>query len=146
MKIDLPTAPPLPVDHIGISVEDLAAAIKFYSESFGLKLVHQETLVNEKIDVAFLENGASLIELITSNDPNTALGRSLQSRGPGLHHICFRTTDIKKELSQLAARGHKLIDSEPRIGSREKLIAFLHPQNSQGVLIELCQVTGPQQP
>ena len=139
----IPSLPPLPVDHIGISVHNITNGIKLYTESFGLKLVHQETLVQEKIEVAFLENGASLIELITSNDPNTALGRSLNSRGPGLHHICFRTTDIKKELAQLAARGHRLIDNEPRIGSRDKLIAFLHPQTTEGVLIELCQISKP---
>ena len=140
MKVELSTPPTLPVDHIGISVHNLASGIKFYTESFGLKLIHQETLAQEKIDVAFLENGASLIELITSSDPDTALGKSLTSRGPGLHHICFLTTDIKKELAQLAARGHRLIDIEPRMGSRGKLIAFLHPQSSAGVLIELCQM------
>lgn len=131
---------PLPVDHIGISVRDLAKGIEFYCESFGLRVAHQEVLQKESIEVAFLENGASQIELITTNDPESALGRSLSIRGPGLHHICFRTDDIRSELRRLETLGHQLIDKEPRIGAKGKLIAFIHPKSSDGVLIELCQL------
>jgi methylmalonyl-CoA epimerase len=127
------------VDHIGIAVTDLEASIRLYSESFGLTLTHREVLPLEQIEVAFMSGVGTSIELITTNKSDTPLGRSLASRGPGLHHLCFETTDIREELQRLEAIGHTLIDREPRIGSRGKLIAFLHPRTSGGALIELCQ-------
>ena len=130
---------PLPIDHIGIAVTDLATAVALYRDSFGLTETHRETLSAEGIDVVFLEGAGPAVELIASENSDSALGRSLKSRGPGLHHICFRSDDIASELTRLATLGHRLIDQQPRQGARGKLIAFLHPKTSGGVLIEICQ-------
>lgn len=129
----------LPVDHIGIAVRDLDSSIHFYVSQFGHSLTHRETLAEDALEVAFLENGASTIELIAPTSNTGSVFRFLESRGPGMHHICFRTSDIKEELRRLADGGLRLIDTVARKGSRGKLIAFIHPASCGGVLIELCQ-------
>jgi methylmalonyl-CoA epimerase len=129
----------LPIDHIGIAVSDIDQGLILYKNCAGLKLTHREILKSENIEVAFLEGAGPTIELISTKEINSPLGKFLAKRGPGLHHICFRSTDIKLELSRLSALGFTLIDQTPRLGSRGKQIAFIHPKSTAGTLIEICQ-------
>ena len=129
----------LPLDHIGIAVTDLEKAITLYTHNFGHTLTHREELLNEGIAVAFLETGASTIELISPITQNGPVYRFISSRGEGMHHLCLRSKNIEADLARLIDAGFKAIDTKPRTGARGKKIAFLHPSSVGGVLLELCQ-------
>jgi methylmalonyl-CoA epimerase len=129
------------LDHIGHAVANLDEAISRYAQTAGLKVSHRETLAHEGVEVAFVSGpgSAAAIELLAAAPGSTgALARFLEKRGPGLHHICFVVDNIRNELRRLADCGAKLIDQEPREGSRGREIAFVHPNWCGGVLIELC--------
>lgn len=129
----------LALDHIGIAVENLEKGISYYRDAFGAELDYREVVPAQKVEVAFLKYPGTRIELLAATDNSSTLSKFLSTRGPGLHHICFRTSDIKGELKRLAQSGHTLIDKEPRKGAHNSLIAFVHPKSAGGVLIELCQ-------
>lgn len=129
----------LPLDHIGIAVTDLEKAISLYTQNFGHTLTHREELANEGIAVAFLETGASTIELISPITQSGHLHKFISSRGEGMHHLCLRSENIEADLARLISAGFKAIDTKPRSGARGKKIAFLHPSSVSGVLLELCQ-------
>ncbi|MCO6430634.1 MAG: methylmalonyl-CoA epimerase [Deltaproteobacteria bacterium] len=128
-----------PVDHIGIAVADLDSAVKPYQSEFGYSLDLREEVPSQKVEVAFLKAPNMLIEFIAATSPDSAVSKFLEKRGPGLHHICYRVTDIRAELGRFASLGYTLIDKEPRPGAHGSLIAFIHPREMQGVLTELCQ-------
>ncbi len=128
-----------PVDHIGIAVSDLQTEIENYKKNFQCELDLIEDVPSQKVKIAFLRTGNTLIELLTPTSPDATLAKFLVSRGPGLHHICFRVPDITVELARLKALGHKLIDETPRPGAHHSLIAFVHPKSTGGTLIELCE-------
>jgi len=128
-----------PVDHIGIATRALEDDIKNYEQNFGCVLDLREEVPSQKVKLAFLKSDNTLIELLTPTDPSSALAKFLDTRGPGIHHICFRVPDIKAELARLKKLGHKLIDETPRPGAHGSLIAFIHPKSTGGALIELCQ-------
>lgn len=128
---------PYPVDHIGIAVLDLDAALSLYTKDLGLTLTLRETVETQHVEVAFVEGPGTCIELLAPSSPQSTLSTFLQKRGPGLHHIAFKVYDIRAELARLKSLGAKLIDEVPRSGARESLIAFIHPSFAGGVLIEL---------
>lgn len=128
-----------PLDHIGIAVLNLDASIKFHQDNFGLKLELRENIESQRVEIAFLKLENTLLELLAPTDSNSTLSKFLSERGPGLHHICYRVTDIEAEMQRLVLQGLRLIDTKPRPGAHNSLIAFLHPKSTEGVLIELCQ-------
>ncbi len=128
------------IDHTAIAVADLDASIAFYAEVMGMTLTRREELLSQGVEVALFNVGDSHVELLAPLGPETAVGRFLQKRGPGLHHIAYRVDDIDTELAVLAASGVRLIDERPRIGLDGSRIAFIHPASTGGVLTELVQL------
>lgn len=132
------------IDHIGVVVENIDEAIKFYTEKLGMKLVHQEVLPDRGIKVAFLtgthgETAVELLEPINHEDMNNTVAKFLKNRGPGLHHLAVRVENIEESLKDLQAKGLQLVDKAPRPGARGHLVAFVHPKSVMGVLLELVQ-------
>lgn len=129
----------LSIDHIGIAVRDLAEEIANYENNFGFKLETQETLENIGIQLAFLKTSTTDIELLAPMSESSTISKFLNTRGPGLHHICYKVTDIRAELEKYSSLGYQLIDQVPRPGARNTEIAFIHPKSMGGVLTELCE-------
>ena len=131
------------VDHIAIAVDDLDGAIELYRNVLGLEVAHREYVADFDVDTATFDVGGTSIELLEGKTAESAIRRFVQSRGPGLHHIAFVVEDIEKSLSQLKADGIRLIDSKPRRGKENSLVAFIHPKSTQKVLYELVQPAKP---
>lgn len=133
------------IDHIGIAVENINEAIKFYQEKFGMKLLYYEVLNDRGIKVAFLagknneQTAIELIEPIDHEDMSNTVSKFLKNKGPGLHHLAIRVENINKALEELSSKGLQLIDKQPRPGARGHLVAFIHPKSVMGVLLELVQ-------
>jgi methylmalonyl-CoA epimerase len=127
------------IDHVGVAVEDLDGALALYRDSLGMTLVHRETVVQQGVEAVLLDIGDSHIELLAPLGPETAVGRFLARRGPGLHHVAYRVADVESTLRQLAAAGLRLIDEQPRQGIRNSRVAFVHPGGTGGVLTEIVQ-------
>jgi methylmalonyl-CoA epimerase len=127
------------VDHVGVAVEDIDAALAIYRDLLGMPLVHRETVSDQGVDAALLDVGDSHIELLQPLGPDTAVGRFLARRGPGLHHVAYRVESVQDTLDTLRAAGVRLIDEHPRTGIRGSLVAFLHPSSTGGVLTEIVQ-------
>lgn len=127
------------IDHIGVAVEDLDAAIDLYGESFQMELAHRETVESQGVEAVLLDVGDGHVELLGPLGPETAVGKFLQRKGPGLHHVAYAVDDIDATLVRLAALGLEMIDSEPRVGIRESRVAFLHPRSTGGVLTEIVE-------
>jgi methylmalonyl-CoA/ethylmalonyl-CoA epimerase len=127
------------VDHVGVAVEDLDAAIELYSERLGMPLQHRETVSEQGVEAALLGVGDSHVELLQPLAGDTPVGRFLEKRGPGLHHTAYRCADVAEALELCRARGLRLIDEQPRRGIRDSRVAFLHPASTGGVLTELVQ-------
>jgi methylmalonyl-CoA/ethylmalonyl-CoA epimerase len=127
------------IDHVGIAVEDIEAAISLYRDSLGLSLVHREQVEEQGVDAALLDVGASHVELLEPLAPETAVGRFLARRGPGLHHVAYRVGNIEQTLSELKSSGMRLIDESARIGIRGSRVAFVHPGSTEGVLTEIVE-------
>jgi methylmalonyl-CoA/ethylmalonyl-CoA epimerase len=127
------------IDHIGVAVEDLDAAIALHERAYGLSLEHREVVDDQGVEAVLLDVGGSHVELLAPLAPDPAVGRFLASRGPGLHHVAYRVTDIQATLATLRERGLQLIDEAPRVGIRDTRVAFLHPQSTGGVLTEIVQ-------
>lgn len=130
------------IDHIGVAVEDLEAAIALYEESFEMKLAHRETVESQGVEAVLLDVGDGHVELLRPLGPDTAVGKFLAKKGEGLHHVAYATDDIDATLKQIAAAGLALIDSEPRVGIRDSRVAFLHPRSTGGVLTEIVEPAG----
>jgi len=127
------------VDHIGIAVKSIDAALKFYSELLGLKLEGEETIAEQKVKTAFLPLGDIEIELLESTAPDGPIAKFIEARGEGIQHIAFAVDNIEEALKELEDKNFRLIDHKPRMGAGGKKIAFLHPRDSGGVLVELCE-------
>jgi methylmalonyl-CoA/ethylmalonyl-CoA epimerase len=127
------------IDHVGVAVEDLDAALALYGESFEMELAHRETVESQGVEAVLLDVGEGHVELLRPLGPDTAVGKFLARSGPGLHHVAYAVADIDAELPRLAAAGIDLIDVEPRIGIRESRVAFLHPRSTGGVLTEIVE-------
>ncbi len=127
------------IDHIGVVVEDLDAAIELYSKSFAMELVHRETVEEQGVDAVLLDVGDGHVELLAPLGPETPVGKYLDRKGPGLHHVAYAVDDIDSTLERLVASGIELIDREARVGIRNSRIAFLHPRSTGGVLTEIVE-------
>ena len=127
------------IDHVGIAVEDLEASVHAYERLLGVAPAHRERVAEQGVDEVLFAAGSSYIQLLGALAPDTPVGRSLASRGPGVHHIAYRVEDIEAALAHLRDAGARLIDETPRPGSRNTLIAFVHPRTMGGVLVELVQ-------
>lgn len=127
------------IDHIGVAVEDLDAAIELYRERLGMALQHRETVAEQGVEAALLEVGEGHVELLQPLGPDTPVGKFLARSGPGLHHVAYATDDIEAALDEVRAAGLRLIDERPRVGIRASRVAFLHPRSTGGVLTELVQ-------
>ncbi len=127
------------VEHIGIAVKTIDEQLKVWQHILGLKLHGVEEVIEQKVKVAMLEIGDIHIELLEAIDEESTIKKFIESRGEGLHHICIKVINLDDLLKNLKSKGVKLIDETPRIGAKGKKIAFIHPKNMGGVLIELCQ-------
>ena len=131
------------LDHIGIAVNDLSAALAFYRDALGLEIEAPEDVASQRVRAHFIPVGESRLELLEATSADSAIARFVEKRGPGLHHITLRVDDIQLALAHLKRRGAKLIDEAPRPGAEHALVAFVHPSSAHGVLVELKQlVTG----
>jgi methylmalonyl-CoA/ethylmalonyl-CoA epimerase len=127
------------IDHVGMAVADLEAAVDEYSRLLGVEPNHRERVDDQGVEEVLFAVGSSYIQLLGALGPETPVGTFLASRGPGLHHVAYRVDDIEGALAHLRAEGAQLIDEAPRAGSRNTLIAFVHPRAMGGVLVELVQ-------
>ncbi|HBS86302.1 MAG: methylmalonyl-CoA epimerase [Bacteroidetes bacterium GWF2_38_335] len=130
---------PTHIEHIGIAVTNLDEAIKYYEGILGLKCYAVEEVKDQKVKTAFFMVGQTKIELLESTDPEGPIGKFLEKRGEGIHHIAFAVNDIESKLAGLQEKGIKLIDTTPRKGAEGLDIAFLHPKSTFGVLTEICE-------
>jgi methylmalonyl-CoA/ethylmalonyl-CoA epimerase len=126
------------IAHIGIAVRSIDEAAKSY-ERLGLRVTRRESVPSQKVTVGFLPIGDTCIELVQPDSPDSPIARFLETRGPGLHHICFEDADVATTLAELAAAGTRLIDKTPRPGAHDTRVAFIHPESAAGVLVELSQ-------
>src|SRR3989442_16010840 len=127
------------LDHVGIAVKDLPAALAFYRDALGLDVEAPEDVTSQRVRAHFVPVGESKLELLEATATDSAIAKYVDKRGPGLHHITLRVDDIGAALAQLKARGARLIDEQPRPGAEGALVAFVHPSSAQGVLVELKQ-------
>lgn len=128
------------INHIAIIVEDLDSAIEFWKDTFGLELDHIKEVPDQEARVAFLPTGESEIELVEPTTQNSGVARYLHKRGPGIHHICFEVKDIRDMLNKLKEKNVRLINESPQIDSEGKKFAFIHPESTHGVLVELYEL------
>lgn len=127
------------IDHVGIAVPDLDAAVEEYRRLLGIEPSHRERVEGQGVEEVLFPVGSSFVQLLGALGPDTPVGRSLARRGPGLHHLAYRVDDVAASLAHLRGEGAELIDEQPRHGSRDTLIAFVHPRSMGGVLVELVQ-------
>jgi methylmalonyl-CoA epimerase len=127
------------IDQVGIAVADLEAAVRDYERLLGRGPSHRERVEDQGVEEVLFPVGTSYIQLLGALGPDTPVGRALATRGPGVHHIAYRVDDISAALEHLGAAGARLVDETPRPGSRNTLIAFVHPKAMGGVLVELVQ-------
>ncbi len=127
------------IDHLGVAVEDIDAAIALYRDTLGMPLVHRETVTEQGVDAALLDVGDGHVELLAPLGPDTPVGKFLARNGPGLHHVAYRVANVEQTLGALATAGLRLIDERPRGGIRGSRVAFVHPASTGGVLTEIVQ-------
>jgi methylmalonyl-CoA/ethylmalonyl-CoA epimerase len=127
------------IDHLGIATKSIEESLKFWQDSLGLKNIHIEVVEDQKVRVAMLPIGESRVELIEPTSDDSPIAKFLEKRGGGIHHIAVEVDNIEESLAKLKENGAKLIDETPRIGAEGCLIAFVHPQSTNGVLLELTQ-------
>jgi methylmalonyl-CoA/ethylmalonyl-CoA epimerase len=127
------------IDHIGIAVKSLDQAGRFYTEVLGLPIQATETVEDQKVTVAFIPITDSEVELLESTHPDGPVARHIDAKGEGVQHIAYRVENIDEALAELKQKGIRLIDQEPRKGAGGARIAFIHPKETNGVLVELCE-------
>jgi methylmalonyl-CoA/ethylmalonyl-CoA epimerase len=130
------------IDHVGVAVEDIEAALALYEQSFEMELAHRETVESQGVEAVLLDVGDGHVELLRPLGPETAVGKFLARKGPGLHHVAYAVEDIDATLTRLSSAGLELIDSEARTGIRASRVAFLHPRSTGGVLTEIVEPAG----
>lgn len=128
------------LDHVAIAVSDLDQALALYRDAFGLPVGGIETVEDQAVRTAFVGEEPGRIELLCPTRPDSAVGRFLEKRGEGLHHVAVRVHDIERAVAELKARGVPLIDAEPRRGAHGTRVAFVHPKGGRGVLLELVEL------
>jgi len=127
------------LDHIGVAVEDIDAALVLYERDYAMTLVHRETVSEQGVEAVLLDVGENHVELLAPTSPDTPVGKFLAKRGPGIHHVAYQVGDIDGALDALRDAGLRLIDEQPRIGIRNSRVACLHPASSGSVLTEIVQ-------
>jgi methylmalonyl-CoA/ethylmalonyl-CoA epimerase len=127
------------IDHVGIAVSDLGEAVGRYRRTFGIEPVHRERMDDQGVEEVLFAVGESFVQLLGALGPDTPVGRFLGKRGPGVHHVGYRVANVADALEHLRAEGVGLIDEAPRPGSRGTTIAFVHPKDTGGVLVELVE-------
>ena len=127
------------IDHIGVAVTDIDAALALYEQSYSMRLVHREVVTEQGVEAVLLDVGENHVELLAPLGPDTPVGKFLDKRGPGIHHVAYQVADIDAELVRLAATGIELLDTTPRTGIRGSRVAFCHPRSTGGVLTEIVQ-------
>tara|TARA_R110002049_G_scaffold234331_2_gene407579 strand:+ start:187 stop:585 length:399 start_codon:yes stop_codon:yes gene_type:complete len=127
------------IDHIGIAVKDIKAATKTYSKILNASPTKTEVVDSEKVETVFFETGESKVELLGPTAPDSVIARYVSKKGEGLHHVAFEVDDIHAELDRLRDEGFTVLNEEPKDGADNKLVAFVHPKDNHGVLVELCQ-------
>jgi len=127
------------IDHIGVAVKSIEQAGKFYTEMLGLGIEDVENVIEQKVNVAFIPITDSEVELLESTDPDGPVAKYIDSRGEGVQHIAFRVENIEEALEELKEKGVRLIDQAPRKGAGGARIAFIHPKETNGVLVEICE-------
>jgi methylmalonyl-CoA/ethylmalonyl-CoA epimerase len=127
------------LEHVGIAVKDLAAANEIYTALFGKPEYKIEEVASEQVKTAFFQTGESKIELLEATGPDSAIGKFIEKRGEGLHHLAFEVDDIEAEMQRLVDQGFRVLNEKPKRGADNKLVCFLHPKSANGVLVELCQ-------
>jgi methylmalonyl-CoA/ethylmalonyl-CoA epimerase len=127
------------IEHIGIAVKDLEVANTVYETLLGVAPYKMEKVESEGVSTSFFKTGESKIELLEATNPESAIAKFIAKKGEGIHHIAFAVNDIKAEMKRLAGLGFKILNEEPKKGADNKLVCFVHPKNTNGVLVELCQ-------
>ena len=127
------------IEHIGIAVKDLAAANEVYAALLGVAHYKTETVESEGVNTSFFKAGPNKIELLEATNPESTIAKFIAKKGEGVHHIAFAVSDIKSEIARLKTAGFVVLNAIPKKGADNKLVAFLHPKTTHGVLIELCQ-------
>ena len=132
----------LKIEHIGIAVRDLSKAIPLFEKLLNTPCYKTEQVGSENVNTAFFQKGESKVELLESTDPEGVIARFIEKKGEGMHHIAFDVADIHSEMARLQAEGFTLLNPTPKPGADNKLVCFLHPKDTGGVLVELCQERG----
>jgi methylmalonyl-CoA/ethylmalonyl-CoA epimerase len=127
------------IDHIGVATEDLDGAVALYEGTMGMPVSHRETVESQGVEAVLLDVGEGHVELLRPLGPDTPVGKYLEKKGPGLHHVAYAVDDIEGVLESLKSAGIELIDSEPRAGIRDSRVAFVHPRSTGGVLTEIVE-------
>ena len=127
------------IEHIGIAVKDLEKSNKLFASLFGKEHYKIEEVASEGVKTSFFKSGPNKIELLEATNPKSPIARFLEKKGEGIHHIAFAVDDIKSEIKRLQEEGFTVLNETPKKGADNKLVAFLHPKTTNGVLIELCQ-------
>jgi|SRR5690554_828889 len=127
------------IDHLGIAVDDLEAAVKLYRDTLGLNYAGQEEVPEQKVTTAFFPLGESSLELLEPTSPDSPVAKFIEKKGKGIHHIALRVDDVAEAIAELKKKGIRMIDEVPRSGAHGAKIAFIHPKSTPGVLVELCQ-------
>lgn len=127
------------IEHIGIAVKDINVSNKIFEDVLGVAPYKQEEVTSEHVQTSFFQVGESKIELLQATHPDSAIAKFLEKNKEGMHHIAFDVEDIYSEIKRLESLGYKMINTQPKSGADGKIIAFLHPKDSNGVLVELCQ-------
>jgi methylmalonyl-CoA/ethylmalonyl-CoA epimerase len=127
------------IDHIGVATDDLDGAVALYEGTLGMPVAHRETVESQGVEAVLLDVGEGHVELLRPLGPETAVGKYLERRGPGLHHVAYAVTDIDDVLGRLKEAGVEMIDAEPRQGIRDSRVAFVHPRSTGGVLTEIVE-------
>ena len=127
------------IDHIGIAVKDLESAVKTYEKILNRSCDKREVVESEKVKTAFFNTGQSKVELLGGTAPDSVINKYIEKKGEGIHHVAFEVDDIHSELDRLRKEGFTVLNEQPKDGADNKLVAFVHPKDNHGVLIELCQ-------
>lgn len=127
------------IDHVALAVADLDSAVTHYSRVWGLEVTHRERVADQGVEEVMLRLGDSNLQLLGATGPDTTVGKFLERRGEGLHHIAYEVDDLPAMLDSLKAKGVEMIDEEPRLGGGGHMVAFVHPKSNHGLLVELIQ-------
>jgi len=126
------------IEHIGIAVNSLSESIPLFEKLLNSQCYKTELVDSEKVNTAFFKIGDSKIELLESTDPNGVIAKYVEKKGEGIHHLAFEVEDLESEMERLQSSGFQLLNAQPKLGADNKMVCFLHPKDTNGILIELC--------